>query len=391
MQHDGDATVVVATILSDIGPTGVQAHFREFLQYLEEQGRSAILVTPFRNSKLTVYPVFAVRKLLDPISGDASVWWYRHWHTAFLRRALQRRLSKMGDCVVYAQCPLSAHAAIQARVNGGQRVVMAVHFNHSQADEWCDKGRIGRDGWMAQSIRAFESRILPSLDGIVYVSRYMKGHLEKRIGSLHAVPSDVIPNFCRSPAGLDRRCPPTDVICVGTLERRKNQRFLLDVLAYTTSRGKSYTLTLVGDGPDRTELKGRARDLGIQDCVRFLGNHPRAIELMSSARLYAHAAILENLPLAIIEAMACGLPVLAPRLGGIPDLIDEGKEGYFWPLDDVARAGDLLIRTLENVTELQTLSAAARRRFESEFAASRVAARLLGFLVPGTRRASGAS
>jgi glycosyltransferase involved in cell wall biosynthesis len=378
---DQGPLIVIATILNERGPTGVQTHFQALRGYLDECGQRSILVTPFSAPKFLVYPIFAVRRIIDPLSGVISVWWYRYWHSVFLSMALKRVLSKTRNCVVYAQCPPSAHAALEARRTVDQRVVMAVHFNGSQADEWSEKGRIGRDSLMASRIRALELAVLPSLDGIVYVSRYMKIQLEARIPSLKKLSNAVIPNFCRPMTGASKNMETVDVISVGSLEPRKNHGFILEVLAHAARQGRRYTLALIGDGPDRVSLERHARALGIEGQVRFLGNRPGAIEFMGSARLYVHSAFMENLPLAIIEAMASGLPILAPAVGGIPDLFGEGEEGFFWKLDDVPAAAELLIRTLEDASGLERMSNAARARFDGRFDEATVARRLYAFIV----------
>ena len=72
------AKILIATIMPEQGETGVQTHFNTFRAFLQRVSREAPLITPFRVSPLLVYPVFGVRKLLDPLSGVASVWWYRY-------------------------------------------------------------------------------------------------------------------------------------------------------------------------------------------------------------------------------------------------------------------------------------------------------------------------
>src|SRR5689334_14294538 len=104
--------VIVATIMRPKGETGVQTHFRHYLAWLEHSQHKGTLLTPFNAPAWQVYPVFAVRTLLDPLDGTASVRWYRHWHAKFLERTLRERLADANPCVVLAQCPLSAAAAL---------------------------------------------------------------------------------------------------------------------------------------------------------------------------------------------------------------------------------------------------------------------------------------
>src|SRR5205823_7350674 len=139
--------LIIATILREKGITGVHTHFRQLYRYLEDKGKPPDLVTPFSWGRPLIKPVFGVRYVLEHCSGSANVWWYRHWHGVFLYQALRRRLAAVDDCVIYARCPVSARSALRARRGPHQRVVMAVHFRISQADEWADKdkGEISRD------------------------------------------------------------------------------------------------------------------------------------------------------------------------------------------------------------------------------------------------------
>jgi len=376
---DSEPPIVIATLLNAEGPTGVQTHFGGLYQYLQDTNRPTILVTPFHAPSVVVYPIFAVRKVIDLISGSMSVWWYRHWHELFLKWALKRILERQPGCIVYAQCPLSARAALVARRSKLQAVIMVVHFNESQADEWREKGKIKGDGLLANSIRRIEQRTLPNLDGIVYVSRYMKQQLEGRAHELKRIKNAVIPNFCRA-VNPQTRMPLVDIINVGTLEPRKNQSFLLRTIAHASRRGRPYTIALVGDGPDRLLLEELSCELGIERQVRFMGHQPRAVELMSSARVYAHSATMENQPIAVIEAMSCGLPVLAPAVGGITEMFQNGQSGIFWNVADPGSAGDLLIRLLEDTEKLIEMGRAARARFIEDFETSRVVVRLEEFI-----------
>jgi len=389
MRVERCAPILIATLLNPAGPTGVQTHFRTFLSYLAGAGQPGILITPYSAPRGLVYPLFAVRKLIDPFSATASVRWYRFWHAYLLEFALARRLASGEPGVIYAQCPLSARAALRARRAPSQRVVMVVHFNVSQADEWAAMRGIDPQGELARSIRALEAEVLPQLDGIVYVSRYMKSRLEERLPQLERVPSAVIPNFSRRPTAAGATALEAELISVGTLEPRKNQAFLIEVLAEIRRRNVPCSLALVGDGADRPMLEALARRLNVEDRVRFLGQHPDAIDLMRGARLYVHAARMENMPLALIEALACGLPILAPAVGGIVDVFEEGVQGRFWDIADVHGAASLVVQLLQDEAERARLAANALTRFAAVFDSAACGARLHAFLAHFTTALAG--
>lgn len=373
--------VVITTLLRAEGGTGVQTHLQALVAHLRGQGRSVTVVTPFSARSPLVRPVFALRLPLRRLSRSMSVRWYRHWHAHYLRSALRRHLrEEASGRVVYAQDPISADVALTVR--GSEPVVMVAHFNVSQADEWAERGDISRDDRYFRAIRSFEARVLPRLDGIVYVSAWSRDQLLGRVPELREVPAATVPNFVEP--GDDPSLAPAvvraDLVSVGTLEPRKNQGYLLDVLAAADRRGHRYSLSLIGDGPSRADYERRTAERGLGDRVSFLGFCSDARAHLAGHRLYCHAALVENLPLALIEAMAEGLPVVTAAVGGIPSMLTPGVEGAFWPLDDSEAAATVLIDLLGDPERLLRCGTAARDRVEREFAAEAVVPRLVSFL-----------
>ncbi|MGZ0146845.1 glycosyltransferase family 4 protein [Kribbella sp. WER1] len=374
--------IVVATPMRPAGTSGLQSHVRTFHEYLQGADRAAAVVSPFSSRSVLLTPVFAARIGLRWFSKPAGVWWYRHWHAHYLEQALRRQIVNNPDVVIYTQCPVSAGAALRARTT--QPVVMAAHLNISQADEWAGKGELPEGGRLYRSIRAYEERLLPELDGIVYMSEFARSVLAERIPAIRRVPSAVVPNPV-SPSAATATGETADLVTVGFLEGRKNQAYLIDVLGAAARRGHRYTVDIIGSGPDRRALQSRADGLGIGDQVRFLGYQADPPSLLPGHRLYCHTATIENLPIAILEAMAAGLPVLAGAVGGIPEMVAPGIEGRFWPLDDAESAAGLLIETLQDEPRRVAMAVAARRRAETEFSRETVGGRLAAFL-DGTRR-----
>ncbi len=318
----------------------------------------------------------------------------------FLRQALRRRLAAAGDCVVYAQCPLSARAALRARRGPHQRVVMAVHFRISQADEWADKGEISHDGLVFRGIRRLERQVIPRADGLVYVSRWARNALLGWLPQAAAVPDAVIDNFVTphpdpqpdpqpgaDPAGTIRE-PVGDLVTTGGLEPVKNHRFLLEVLARARQAGHSLTLDMFGEGPLRPELEQQARELDLTGQVRFRGFRRDLRDFLPGYRAYVHASYSESSSLAIIEAMAAGLPIVAGNIGPIAELCDDGAEARFWPLDDPDRAAAILVRLLDSEPDRLAAAGAATARFHRDFDADVIAPRLRSFLMGTTPPAS---
>jgi len=126
-------------------------------------------------------------------------------------------------------------------------------------------------------------------------------------------------------------------------------------------------LVLVGDGPDRVECERLSREIGISDHVRFLGKQSALPELLSSADLFLLPSQSESFGLSALEAMSCGVPVVATSMGGIPEVIVHGENGYIAELGDIERMAKYAVELLTNGKKWQVFSEKARERAVSEF------------------------
>ena len=379
-----DRPLVVATMLRSQGNTGVHTHFQQLFRYLAtDPATTAVLSTPFDWGWPLYVPVYAARHALAPVSGSADVLWYRHWHEVFLRGALRERLADLGECVIYAQDAPAAGAALAARRDQGQQVVLAVHFRISQADEWADKGRIPRDGRVFRKIRQLERQVIPQVDRLVYVSRWAREALTGWLPDAAAVPSAVIGNFVAPWSGIPSGKRVGDLVTIGSLEPVKNHLYLLRVLVEAKRAGQPLTLDVFGDGPLRNGLQQQARSLGLADQVRLRGFQRDLRDALPGYRAYVHASYSESSSLAIMEAMDAGLPVVAADIGPIAELFDEGVEGRFWSLDDPTQAAAVLRELLDDEPGRRKAARAARERFERDYDATVVGPRLWAFLQHG--------
>lgn len=358
---DPEVPVVIATVLNEGDFSGVQTHLTEFARYLRDRRSPASVVTAFSGAGLLRWAIFGLRRLIEPFSGSAAVTWYRWSHRYFLERVLKRRLASMDDAVVYCQCPVSALAALRARRDERQRVVLAVHFLVSQADEWVNRHKISPRGRAFRRIRALERRTFDGVDSVVFVSDAARSSLW--LGEMAHVSTATIPNFVTLPVpDRDGGRRLADFVSIGNLEPHKNHAFLLDVLAAAKELGHQFTLDIMGEGSRRRALERQSRQLGIDDQVRLLGGVPHAARLLGGYDAYVHAATSEALGISIIEAMAAGLPVVAAPVGGVGQLFDDAVEGYFWELERPEEAAKVLIRLMSDDAARARMGAAARRR-----------------------------
>lgn len=384
--------LVIATVARERGITGVHTHVRQLRSYLARSGGTADLVTPHSWAegapwrRVALVPLFGARVVLERVWGPANVWWYRSSHEYFLRRALRSRLGREGPCTVYAQCPVSARAALAARRGPDQRVVLAVHFRISQADEWADKGQIRRGGRVYRWVRDTEREVLPKVDGLVFVSSWARSAVQEWMPEVDRVPGTVVHNFVNRPGVAGHPARAGDLVSVGNLEAVKNHRYLLRVLAAAREKGYVYTLDVFGEGVERARLLALADELGIGDQVRLHGFRSDVQERLPAYTAYVHASYSESSSLAIMEAMAVGLPVVSSRAGALSELFDDPREGRFWPIDDPEEAARVLIGLMESPEELGRAGNAAREKFSRDYDADVVAPRLLAFLGAGPER-----
>ncbi|HET6248023.1 MAG TPA: glycosyltransferase family 4 protein [Tepidisphaeraceae bacterium] len=320
--------VVIATISPLVGDTGVQTHTRSLHDGLIAGGNECVIQTPHTGHPWWL-PIFGVRRIFGPLNQSWSTRWYRRWHAMALRNALLRLLRNRQTDAVLAQCPVSAAVALDVRSRLGMNfpISMACHFNYSEAKEYRDKGELA-DEASYQEILQFEHRVLGEVDSVVYVSGWAKRVVEHE-RTIKVRKSAVIWNGISAETGLD---PATrlqlglsadDLVLmnVGTLEKRKNQAGLIDLFAEISQEWPKAKLVLVGDGPQRGEVRRRIEERKLGDKVVMLGMRRDVPALLATADLYIHYSAMENCPVVLIEAARASLPIVAVPGGGVPELL----------------------------------------------------------------------
>jgi L-malate glycosyltransferase len=145
------------------------------------------------------------------------------------------------------------------------------------------------------------------------------------------------------------------------------------------ARERPAQLVLIGDGPDRSAAEWLAHDFGIQNRVHFLGKQDRVSELLALADLLLMPSEMESFGLAALEAMACKVPSIATRVGGVPELILDGVTGLLYPVGDVDAMADGALSLLNNPTRLKAMGNAARQDAQKRFCANLVVPRYVRF------------
>ncbi len=126
-------------------------------------------------------------------------------------------------------------------------------------------------------------------------------------------------------------------------------------------------LVLVGDGPDRSETERLCRELGVSEHVMFLGKQNGLPEIISTADIFLLPSQQESFGLSALEAMACGVPVVATNIGGIGEVVEHGESGYLAELGDVQRMAKYCVDLLTSPKKMQAFKLSARKRAVEKF------------------------
>jgi glycosyltransferase involved in cell wall biosynthesis len=163
-------------------------------------------------------------------------------------------------------------------------------------------------------------------------------------------------------AGFDR------VLGLGVrLEEQKGIRYLLEAMPAILARHPGTGLAVAGSGSLDRDLRDRARDLGLADHVRFLGPYPQLTRFYPLIDIFVLPSLWEGLPLCLLEAMSLGLPILATRVGGVGDILEDGRTARLVPPKDPAALAAAALAILDDGAAAEAMGAEARRAFEARF------------------------
>lgn len=166
--------------------------------------------------------------------------------------------------------------------------------------------------------------------------------------------------------------PDPAIFTIGTVGRAqdvKNQALLIDAFVELRARqpGRAMRLAIVGDGPLRATLEQKARAAGLGDAVWLPGARSDIADLMRGFSVFALSSLAEGTPVTLLEAMACGLPVVSTAVGGIPDLVQENVTGLLVPSGDSAALAGALAVYANDPALARHHGAAGRERIEHHY------------------------
>ena len=220
-------------------------------------------------------------------------------------------------------------------------------------------------------------------DGVTSISSYLKDKTIQNFDVTRDI--EVVPNFVNCDVYMpindeakrvearSRLAQPDEAILLHLSNFRPVKRVVDVVKVFAqVAREIPARLVLVGDGPERSAAEWLARDLKIQERVHFLGKQDRVNELLPLADLMLMPSELESFGLAALEAMACKVPSIATRVGGVSELIDDGVTGLLYDVGDVDAMAAGALGLLTDPVRLQAMREAGRKTAQTRFCATLV-------------------
>ncbi|MGH7408997.1 MAG: glycosyltransferase, partial [Candidatus Methylomirabilales bacterium] len=261
------------------------------------------------------------------------------------------------------------HANLMARLVGG----------------WCGVPvRVSTEriaGWEGP-VRRLLNRLTAGLaTRVVAVSEAVRDETARTLG---VAPErvTVIPNgvSTREFAPASRPVEAPVIGCTGRLHRKNSHPTLLEAFAAIRQALPEARLFLVGDGPERGPLERAVARRGWGGAVTFAGEQADVRPWLHRMAVYVQPSIAEGMSNSILEAMACGLPVVATRVGGTPEMVEDGVSGLLVPPEDPAALATALVTLLGDPARRAAMGAAGRERVARQFNETDMIRRTTAFL-----------
>jgi N-acetyl-alpha-D-glucosaminyl L-malate synthase BshA len=274
-----------------------------------------------------------------------------------------------------------AMAAYMAREISGIPYVLTLHGS--------DVHTLGQD----PAYRPVVKHTIERADAVTAVSEFLKKKAHEELGIEREI--QVIPNFIDTSTfrhlngvrlfvesgcvGLRKadeavELQPEEKILLHASNFREVKRVvdLVEIMRIVADHFPKARLIIAGDGPSRIEVERKIEALDLCNNVHLLGVKSNMQEIMCSADLFLLNSTLEGMPLVLLEAMSCSLPVVTTPAGGIPELVRPGKDGVVTKGFGQEEYAQAIIEMLENDEKRKNLGKAGRKRVEESFSAKQI-------------------
>ena len=314
--------ILFVSFLQPDAPSGVRVHYLQLAALLRERGHQVDLVTTATLTGWRRHVVAAVRHGLHRLGPSARALAMDFTNFLLIKWGIDAQRSYG---LVHAHDVGSGVAASQA-LAGRVPVVVTGHFNDHPGEELVLQQ--GLTGAAAQRVVRWYNFLLARTTYFISVSAYVRNRTVPWLPAegLHTLVHNGI-----DLAAFGQALPDAELLQLargrhvllntGYLEARKNQLFLLRVAQALRVYRQDFVVAFAGHGPDEAALRQQIEQDNLQEVAVLLGHRDDVAPLLRASDLYVHTANRENCPLVLLEAMACGVPVLARAVGGIPEVL----------------------------------------------------------------------
>lgn len=342
-----------------LGELSIMKQFEALAHELVARGHKVIIFAPHRKLELARH------------KGNPAVFIWPSERPTKLRDAwffykLVRQFQP--DCVV------GSYAAVNIMVLVGwlARVPQRVAWYHTLSTQINLDGQASK--WRLKLLRLRKKLVYHFSTHIVPVSQAASEDVElvycqpkQKLRMFHNAVAD--PSMPAGSSGNGNAHSQDHIVCIARLSPSKGQDVLIRAVALLKDKHPHLRVEIIGDGPAKDSYVQLARDLGVADKCLFAGSvgHDEVLNRMRAASLTILPSRSDNCPLVIIESLAVGTPVIASRVGGIPEVVLDEIDGFLVPPDDPQALAAKLSLVLANPDLLQKLRANARAGFLSRF------------------------
>lgn len=207
--------------------------------------------------------------------------------------------------------------------------------------------------------------VLRNADAVIALTEDMKTEMQKICNrDAYVIPNGIdlerFENLSRDEmrGKLQAKAGEKLVISVGRFRPEKGVRYLIEAMEIIRQKGQPVKLLLGGEGPEEENLKQLVEQLNLGSCINFIGQIPneKVPQYMAAAHVFALSSLSEGFPNVVLEAMASGLPIVASKVGGLPEIIREGQNGFLVEPKNPEQIAERVLLFLNNDELTQRIS-----------------------------------
>jgi len=286
------------------------------------------------------------------------------WHFPLMQRRLQKLIRERRIDLIHADLPVTG---VLARLMGRRFGIPVIYTEHNLQERYHPLTRCANAltfGWN-DCVLAVSEEVTASINRS---GLGMKTHITTL---LNGVPVEQVRAEAANVNGLREEIgiPPNHIV-VGTVavfRRQKRLQDWLEVASRITQQQNDVTFLLVGHGPEESMLRSKIRELGIEDHVVMPGFRPDGRRVMALMDIFLMTSQHEGLPIALLEAMTLGKPVAVTSVGGIPEVVEHGEEGFLTSVGAVGELAEFVFKLINDSHLRLRMGQLGSRKVEKNF------------------------